>query len=246
MTWMLDESAVLPAWRLDAERGARLAFSTRRGGRSTPPYDTLNLGRSTRDDPTAVQSNRATLLRWLGLENLATAGQVHGTRIVEVAGPGHVPDCDALLTTRSGLALAVAGADCMPLLFEADGIVGAAHAGWRGMAAGLPARVVEALAHRGIDPAHMRVHMGPCIRVCCYEVGSDVAERFLPGAVHVEQDRLLLDLAEAARLQLIDAGVPQTALLDTAACTACAPTWYFSHRRDAGLTGRQWGVAALL
>lgn len=246
--WTLHETVNIPVWLASSAHGTTLAFSTRRGGVSTPPYDDLNLGRSTADRPESVRENRNRFLTSLQLESerLATAGQVHGDRIAEAAEPGHIPDCDALVTRRTGLALAVSGADCMPLLFEAPGVIAAAHAGWRGMAAELPRKTIECLVkEHGADLADIRVHMGPCIRACCYEVGPEVAARFPAVAVQSKGDTVHLNLATAARVQLLATGVPDTSVHDTLACTSCVSDWYFSHRRDAGRTGRQWGLAAL-
>src|SRR5262252_6148695 len=122
--WTLDETTTVPHWRPRRRRpGAVLLFSTRRGGVSRAPYDTLNLGRSTEDHAEAVRENRERLLRLASLEpdRLATAGQVHGARVVEVVAPGHHPECDALVTRVPGVVLAVTTADCMALLYQAPG-----------------------------------------------------------------------------------------------------------------------------
>ena len=247
--WTLEASSEIPCWRARrAPGGALLAFTTRRGGTSTAPFESLNLGRSTADLPEHVTENRSRLLASLGLDPaaLATAGQVHGARVVEVVAPGHHPECDALLTTVPGLALAVTTADCMALLFTAPGAVLAAHAGWRGTEAGMPQAALEALrARTGCDPSGITVHIGPCIRSCCYEVGDEVASRFPAAALRRVEGRARLDLPTAATIALREAGLPAHAIHDTGACTACEAHWYFSHRRDAGATGRLWGVAVL-
>jgi len=247
--WTLDSTATVPHWRPPAaEPDFVLAFSTRRGGVSPPPFESLNLGKSTADDAAHVAENRARLLRTLGLDPaaLATAGQVHGARVVEVSAPGHQPECDALLTRVPGLALAVTTADCMSLLFTAPGAVAAAHSGWRGSASGMPEATLAAVcASARCAPERVHVHIGPCIRGCCYEVGDDVAARFPAAAVRRTAARPRLDLPTAARIALAIAGVPESQVHDTGACTACEPHWYFSHRRDEGRTGRMWGVAAL-
>jgi hypothetical protein len=225
-----------------------LAFSTRRGGVSRPPYDSLNLGRSTGDDPGAVSENRRRLLAALGLgpADVATAGQVHGAAVATVVAPRHVRDHDALVTTVPGVALAVSTADCLPLLYSAPGAVGAAHAGWRGIADGMPAAALRAVAEAaGAGAGTVTVHLGPCIRACCYAVREDVLARFDRDLAVLRAGRHHLDLAAAARRQLELAGVPGASIHDTGACTSCEPGWYFSHRRDAGTTGRLWAVAAL-
>ena len=287
--WTLEHTA-LPYWHRPGQGTATLVFSTRRGGVSPAPYESLNLGLSTADEPTSIRENRRRLLASIGLshEFLATAGQVHGARVCEVTTHGHTPDCDALVTKVPGLALAVTTADCMGLVIEAFGAsgtasaigssgtasaiaasgaasataalgtasatavlgtalaVGAAHSGWRGTAAGMPRLALEAVcALAGSEPARAQVHIGPCIRGCCYEVGEDVAAHFPAAALRRPGAKPYLDLPTVARLALVAAGVPETAIHDTGACTACEPYWYFSHRRDAGRTGRLWGVAAL-
>ena len=250
--WILDAGAGLPLWRhRDAPDGpgpATLAFSTRRGGGSAPPCDSLNLGRSTGDRAEAVAENRRRLLEALDLApaRLATAGQIHGAAVSTADAPGHYPDCDILVTRAPGLALAISGADCLPILLVAPGAIAAAHAGWRGVAAGAPRAALRALCGAAsVEPPRVRAHFGPCIRPCCYEVGAEVAERF-PAATRSRVDGgWRLDLAAAARLQLLEAGVPEGAVADIGACTSCHPELYFSYRRDAGRTGRLWGVAAL-
>ncbi|MBI1798122.1 MAG: peptidoglycan editing factor PgeF [Candidatus Eisenbacteria bacterium] len=245
--WVLLRDAPLPLWRpVSRDLSPVLAFSTRRGGVSLPPYDQLNLGRSSSDRPEAVAENRRRVLQALGLDraSLVTAGQVHGTTVRRAERPGHIPDCDALITDVPGLALAVTTADCMSLLLVAPGAVAAAHSGWRGTANGIPVATLEALCDRSASPAAgVAVHFGPCIRGCCYEVGPTVAARFPAEAIRDFEGPMMLDLPTAARLQLAAAGVTQ--IHDTGACTACEPHWYYSHRRDRGACGRHWAVAAL-
>jgi YfiH family protein len=246
--WTLDRSSSVPHWRTPVSgAGAALAFSTRRGGHSAPPYDSLNLGRSTADAPERVAANREAFLRAslaTSPAGLATAGQVHGARVVEVTAPGHHPECDALVTRIPDVVLAVTTADCMSLLYVSPHGVAAAHAGWRGTDAGIPVATLEALCMRSkCAPGDVAVHIGPCIRGCCYEVGDEVAALFPAEALRAVNGRARLDLPTVARMALRAAGVPVTSIHDTGACSACEPHWYFSHRRDAGLTGRMWGVA---
>ena len=247
--WTLDAHATVSHWRpSQPQEGATLLFSTRHGGVSAPPFATLNLGRSTADDAAAVSENRSRLLHAAGLDpaRLATAGQVHGARVVEVDAPGHAPECDALVSRVPGLALAVTTADCMSLLYHVPGAVAAAHAGWRGLVAGMPVAALGALVRLvGSSPSAATVHFGPCIRGCCYEVGEDVARQFPAEALRPGAGRPHLDLPTAARLALRAAGVSEERIHDIGDCTACSPHGYFSYRRDATRTGRQWGVAAV-
>jgi YfiH family protein len=249
MIWTLHADAALPLWLPSApDPHSVRAFTTRRGGVSDPPWDTLNLGLSAGDRPESVVENRRLLLDTCGLQpaSLATAGQVHGRTVRTVSCPGHHSGCDALLTSTPGVTLAVSAADCMSLLYTAPGTVAAAHVGWRGASAGLPAAALHAVRAAAQAPAgSVRVALGPCIRSCCYEVRAGVAHRFPASAVRANAGRLYLDLPAVARLQLLEAGLPPSSFEDTGACCACEPRWYFSHRRDAGRTGRLWGLVAL-
>jgi YfiH family protein len=247
--WTLDRRADPPAWRFGpTPAGVLLAFSTRRGGVSDGPYRSLNLGRSTDDRPEAVAENRRRWLTSLDLDpaRFANAGQVHGRNVVHVHDPGLQPSCDVLVTTTPGLALTVAGADCLPILYAARGAVAAAHAGWRGTADGAPEAALSAVCTAGgVAPDTIGIHFGPAIRGCCYQIGPDLAARFPAEAVRRDDGSVWLDLPTAARIRLLAAGANADAIHDTGACTACESFWYFSHRRDQGLTGRHWGLIAL-
>ncbi len=249
MDWTLDSRATLPLWRpLDAETDCVLAFSSRRGGSSPPPRDSLDLGSSAGPPTDDVRENRRRLLDCLRLDPaaLVTAGQVHGATLRLVSRPGHVPHCDALLSLTPGLAVAVATADCMALLYRAPGAVAAAHAGWRGAAAGVPGATLRALcAAARVAPEAVRVALGPCIRACCYEVGPEVARVFPAATVRGVGGQFHLDLPAVARFQLREAGLPDHAFEDTGVCTACQAELCYSYRRDGAGTGRLWGLAAL-
>jgi hypothetical protein len=237
---------IVPDW--PAPAAVRALSTTRAGGVSTAPYDRLNLGAHVGDDPAAVAENRRRVLAACGHPpgRLATAGQVHGARLVEVDGAGHVEACDGLLTRVPGLPLAVTVADCMPLILVAPGAVAVAHAGWRGTAEGMARHALLELCRVAkVPPQAVVVHLGPCIRACCYAVGPEVAERFPATAVERRAGALHLDLAAAARAQLTAAGLPAAALVDLGECTCCHAEWYYSHRRDGERTGRQWALAAL-
>lgn len=246
--WTLEPEPPPPLWRAAPPPfGAAVACTTRRGGVSTSPYHALNLGRSTADDPAAVGENRRRVLASLGLppERLVTAGQVHGARVERVSEPGHVAECDALVTTAPGLALAVTTADCMSLLYVAPSGVAAVHSGWRGTSAGMPLAALRALCDAArCPPDQVTVFLGPCIRACCYEVGPEVAALFAGEALRPASPRPFLDLPAVARAQLVAAGLRPQAFHDSEACTACQPDWYFSHRRDGPRSGRHWGVVA--
>jgi YfiH family protein len=228
--------------------GAVVLFSTREGGVSEGPYESLNLGLLTGDDRVAVIQNRRLLAASAGVapEGVAMGWQVHGTDVHEWVGPderhafldpqgGHL-QVDGHLTRERGLALLVLAADCLPVALVADGAVAMVHCGWRGLAGGIIGRAAEML---GDTPRAAAV--GPGIGRCCYEVGDEVLEAFAGrcGAA----DGRMLDLRAVAELQLREAGLEHVEHIDL--CTSCRADLFFSHRRDNGVTGRQGGMAWL-
>jgi YfiH family protein len=160
--------------------GCRFAVTDRHGGVSAPPFDGLNLGGHVGDDPDAVHANRARVAQHLDVppDHLVFADQVHGDQVVQVDGPwaGPPPPCDALVTTRRDLALAVLVADCVPVLLAAphEGVVGVAHAGRAGMVAGVAERLVDAMRDLGARTIIGRV--GPSVCARCYPVGEQLSE----------------------------------------------------------------------
>jgi YfiH family protein len=236
-----------PGFRwLDAAGVPLVAFTTRSGGVSRAPYDSLNLGLSSGDRAEDVHENRRRVLDALGIEDVATVSQVHGAEVQQVDAPGHTGPGDVLVTTRPDLALAIATADCLgvALWTEDRRALAAVHAGWRGIVAGaLEAAVDRLLALR--PGATLHAIIGPGIRACCFEVGPEVAERFPADCVIATSERPRVDLARAAGHRLAHAGVAAPRLHDLGECTSCNPATYYSHRRDQGTTGRHWALARL-
>jgi polyphenol oxidase len=227
--------------------GGVAAFSTRKGGVSEGPYESLNLGILTDDDPARVARNRELAAAELGLdpERIAMGWQVHGTDIREweeapdgggYASPGAELDrVDGHLTRLPGLGLLVLVADCLPVALIGGGQATMLHCGWRPLAGGI---VEKALASFGEPPA---AAIGPGIGRCCYEVGDEVLSRFadLDGLA----EGRMLDLRMVVRRKLEAGGV--TEIEDVDLCTSCRADLFFSHRRDKGVTGRQGGFAWL-
>ncbi len=229
--------------------GGRVAFSTRQGGVSEGPYESLNLGILTDDDQTRVTENRGLLASDIGLdpERIAMGWQVHGNDLREwteapdgggYASPGaELEKVDGHMTGVPDLGLLVLVADCLPVALVAPGRAAMLHCGWRPLAAGI---VEKALATfpEGDPPA---AAIGPGIGRCCYEVGEEVLAEFadLEGVA----DGRMLDLRMVVRRKLEAAGVTQVE--DVNLCTSCRPDLFFSHRRDKGVTGRQGGIAWL-
>ena len=164
--------------------------------------------------------------------------QVHGVEIATPTGAGagpsnSVPEADGWISAEKGVVLAVFVADCVPLfLWEKSGrAFGVFHAGWRGMAKGMPRRAVEAFRLRhAIEPGALQGAIGACIRECCFQVGPDTAEQF-PSSSRIERDgKTFVDLARDASRQLQEAGVED--FLVTGGCTVCGAEKYFSFRRE--------------
>lgn len=224
--------------------GVRHGFSTREGGVSEGPFGSLNLGGSVGDDPAAVEANVARLAQAAGFprEAFRTALQVHGDRVVVVDDRPHdsATEADALVAAAPGLVVAVKTADCVPiLLFDTStGEAAAVHAGWRGTAAAIVRRAVERLEERGGRAAAMLAAVGPAIGPCCYEVSPELAAEFADRHPEGVVRGRRLDLPEANRRLLREAGVPTQSIDVLARCTACEEERFFSHRRDAGRTGR--------
>lgn len=229
------------------------AFTTRWGGVSTGAYAApdgggLNLD-DREDDSWAVAENRRRLAGALGFraEQVARLNQVHGTEVLE-ARPG-VQEGDALVTAEAGLLLAIGTADCFPVLLadEEAGVIGAAHAGWRGTLGRIAARTVEAMAKRGADVSRIRAAVGPGICGERYPVGEGVAQEFREAGLgeHVleRSGQPHLDLAGANRAVLLAAGLHPDHLWVSGRCST-EPDFY-SYRRDAGRTGRMWAVIGL-
>lgn len=217
--------------------GARVAFSTRIGGVSEPPFDSLNLGILTDDEQSAVEENRLHLAAALGLapEQVVFALQVHGTRLIEHPTSEVRPEADGHIVPEPGLAPLVFVADCLPIALHGPGGLAMVHAGWRGLAGGIVAAAAERVEANSAA-------IGPGIGPCCYEVGEEVLEAFADLGDGIAQGRML-DLPEVARRQLARAGVER--VQSAGLCTSCEPELFFSHRRDHGRTGRQAGIAWL-
>jgi YfiH family protein len=217
--------------------GARAAFSTRIGGVSEPPFDSLNLGILTEDERSALAENRQRLATALGLapEQVVFALQVHGTRLIRHPHDESLPEADGHLVTAPGFAPMVLAADCLPVALHGSGGLALVHAGWRGLAGGIIADAASAVAASSAA-------IGPGIGPCCYEVGDQVLEAFADRGDGIARGRML-DLPEVARRQLALAGVEN--VQSAGLCTSCNPELFFSHRRDRGRTGRQAGIAWL-
>ena len=240
---------------LAALPGVRHAFFTRRGGVSTGVYESLNTGPGSDDDPEAVQENRARAAAVFGVGpgRLLTAYQIHSAEVVTADAPWtERPRADGVVTATPGLVCGALAADCAPVLI-ADSearVVAAVHAGWRGALGGVVQAAVAAMTALGAQPSRMVAAVGPCIGPEHYEVGPEVADAFeqagLPQAViRTSGRRPHVDLAAAVTDQLVAAGVAPSAIDRSDCCTFRDSDLFFSHRRDAGVTGRMAAVVAV-
>jgi polyphenol oxidase len=224
--------------------GARAAFSTRRGGHSPAPYDSLNVGFATDDDPALMARNRQTLSALVGAPPSAWMYQVHGTEVDVLRDAGEQglrPRVDGRVTRTPGVALGALSADCLPIAIAGGGAAGIVHAGWRGLAAGVIEAEVAALRELAGRGAELAAAIGPGAGPCCYQVGPEVHAAFAGDPQARVGDRLDLKAVAAARLRA--AGVAE--VHDLGLCTICTPRLFFSHRRDRGVTGRQAGLVWL-
>lgn len=268
MTSTFHSDWLVPEWPAPARVHA--VFTTRAGGVSRPPFDSLNLGWPSLDDPAAVDSNRARLQAALGLAPIFMS-QVHGVQTVELAARPSAGaatlEADGVVSATPGLVCTVRVADCVPvLLTDTRGtVVAAAHAGWRGLACGVLERnfaCFEAVLRRqppatlnGTVAAATLAWLGPCIGPLAFEVGTEVRDAFLAADAGVAScfapktgGKWLADLAALARVRLRTMGITQIYGNDSSApwCTVNDPSRFFSHRRDTVLLGGSGRMAACI
>jgi YfiH family protein len=245
----MDEAWIVPDWRAPASVGA--AVSTRWGpGVSLPPYDRLNLGLRSGDDPARVAANRAALATALRLPVAPLwLRQVHGTDVADAASvpaSNDEPVADAVIAHGPGRVLAILTADCLPVLFASDDgqTIGAAHAGWRGLAAGV---LENTVARMDAPPASLLAWMGPAIGGPSYEVGAEVRAAFVerdPAAgaafTPTRPGHWTCDLYTLARRRLAAAGVER---ISGGGFDTFRDLRLYSYRREGAASGR---VASLI
>lgn len=238
-------------------------FTTRHEGVSRTPYNSLNLGTTTNDQPHAVEGNRNLLARAFGIghNSLVTIRQVHGTDILVIDEPnedvGHFlsVEGDAIITNQPGVMIGVCVADCVPILLldNQKRIVAAVHAGWQGTASKLVAKTVSAFISLFDSKLEdLQAITGPSIGPCCYEVDTPVRQAFAQNSAPWEsctekagEGKWRLDLGAANRELLMSAGVPAAHIQVSDMCVCCHRELFFSYRRDNGETGRQMGFIML-
>lgn len=240
--------------------GVPHCFTTRYGGVSTGSLASMNIGIHRGDALDNVAQNYRILGDAIGFhtEDIVAARQIHSDIIYRATAAdrggclteGASPVCDALITNEPGVALNVFTADCTPILYHdpVTGAVGAAHAGWRGTAAGIAAKTVQAMADAyGCDPANIRTAIGPHIGQCCFETDADVPQAMLDALgedarpfIEKRGDKYYVNLAQINSLFLRRAGILH--IESCPDCTACQTDRFWSHRRHGGTRGSQGAI----
>lgn len=242
------------------------AISTRIGGDSQPPFDSLNLALHVGDNAENVLANRKKFMNSLGYElsDIVTPNQVHGDKVFRVEemhrGRGSqnysdsIAETDALITDVKNLPLMLCFADCVPILFvDAENLaVGIAHGGWKGTMKKIAAKTFLAMNETfGTRAENCLVGIAPSIGSCCYEIGGEVqkicAETFPhnPELIIERGGKNFLDLWAANKIQLMEVGIPAENIDVAGECTCCNANFYYSYRAAGGKTGRIAAVIAL-
>lgn len=221
-------------------------FTTRFGGVSQAPFDSLNLALHVGDDPLHVKKNRELLQEDMGVSKLVFMDQIHGDKVVLIEhGDEEMPTCDAMITEHPDIALCVMVADCIPILYY-DAVhqaIGVAHAGRAGSQLNIGQKCALAMQEAfGTHMHELRIFMGPSIHACCYEVGEEVITGF-EKFVHIQDKKYFLDLQHYNRDAFLELGIKPEHLEISKECS-CSNHNYFSYRRDK-ITGRFAGVIAL-
>lgn len=238
---MQELAFIIPHW--PAPANVKALQTTRSGGISTGPYDSLNLGEHVQDDPLAVAHNRQLLSPYLPSEPV-WVNQVHGIAVIDAAKSGCLENADGAFTTQADVVCVTMTADCLPVLLcdKAGTVVAAVHAGWRGLCDGV---IEAAIAKMLAEPADILAWLGPAIGPNAFEVGHDVREQFMQkdaqavSAFKSHGDKWLCDIYTLAKQRLVSAGVKAIygGSVNEEFCTYTDETRFFSFRRD-NATGR--------
>ena len=265
MSFLLHESGGPAYLASSLLGGVRHGFSTRRGGVSRPPWNSLNLGPGRGDEAAAVEENYRRFCAALGTDyrRAVLAKQVHKTNVRVCAGADAGKglfrprdyEADGLVTNVPDLPLVVFSADCGVILLHdpVKGAAGAVHAGWRGCAAGILSQAVRVMGEAfGSDPADLLAAVGPCIGQCCFETDGDVPEAMRAALgtaaepyIAARGSKWHVDLAGLNRQWLLQAGLLPEHIDLCSLCTACRPDLFWSHRKMGEARGAQTAMIAL-
>lgn len=265
-TWEKFEEVTyitIPAW---AAQGVNIAFTSRLGGHSDPPYKSLNMGLHVGDQKETVIENRRKLIRAFSsdLRQLTCCQQVHSANVIlvdrKMAGLGAedlasaLPDCDAMVCHTPGLILATFYADCFPVFFFApkQRMVAVAHSGWKGTMGRIVRATLEKMQGAcGSQPEDIEVLIGPGIESCCFNIAAELADlvkQEFPSfndIIYEEPNRITWDLKSTICQTLIESGCPAGNISFCDLCTSCHPELFYSYRRENGNTGRMGAFIGL-
>lgn len=221
-------------------------FTTRQGGVSLPPYDSLNLGFKTSDKQVAVEENHRIPYVFLGIkyQDSAFMEQVHGSTVKVVVSGGTYQGTDGMVTAGSGILLCVKCADCIPLLlFDTEHMaIGVVHCGWKPVVSGIAEKTIEIMTENfGSRPEKIKAAAGPSAGPCCYEVRNDVAERLMQESVIRRSGRMFADLRHELYKRLLGCGLSENNMETINQCTICSERLFYSYRRDRNKSGRMLG-----
>ena len=237
--------------------GLRHGFSLRHGGISEGDYKSLNVGLRRGDDIEKAKKNIDIAASALGLtrENLTLTYQTHTTNVAflteaDIGRTQWEDGVDGIVTDMKNVPLMCYSADCVPTLLcdSVRGMIGAVHGGWRGTAGNIIKEAVRVMKEHGSDEKNILAFIGPAIGMCCYEVSSDVAERFFGYKSFVlekENGKYMLDLKNITKEQLKNAGLPEENIENSDICTSCRNEDFFSHRAQRGKSGLLGGFIEL-
>lgn len=227
-------------------------FSTRKGGFSPEPYDSLNMGLTTDDKNDTINHNRSLFFDTLSISqaNTAKMSQVHSDTVKNVGEAGDTGNCDGMVSDTSNVFLCGTFADCAAVIvFDPQRkAVGLFHVGWRGLASEIARKGVEKIIRTyGVDPCTLLVGISPHIKSCCFEVGKDVSCLF-GSSFFTENggDRGCLSIEDIIINQLCNIGVKRENIERSAYCTSCDNELFFSHRKNKGKTGRMMAVVGII
>jgi YfiH family protein len=252
MTWIRRkglELGIFPVLDILAP-DLQVLFGSRRGGSSTGPFESLNVGMNVGDNRKSVRMNRELLLGAADIDEgrLARAEQIHGAGLAVARRGGLHGGVDGLVTSEKDLALAVSTADCYAVLIYApsERILGALHVGRNGAALGIIERSMSLMYDSfRIGVSESIALIGPGICSECYEVGEVEAKRFPARFRSSNGGRFKLDLLSFCRVELQRCGIRPERIFEAGSCTSCNPRLFYSYRRDAGITGRHWMLARI-
>ncbi len=232
--------------KLITSQNAICGFTTRSGGVSTPPFDSLNVGLHTSDDPSNVWKNRKIVYNFLNVDepHIALMEQVHGVQVSIIENGGIFPATDGLITAKSGVMLGIIVADCVPfLLFDKlQNVIGALHCGWRSITRGIAEKALKIMIKEfGTYPENVIGIMGPSAGSCCYEISEDMETLFRSKSLIRRNGKIFADLKAELKDRLLVAGLKDWNIEIFNDCTICNEKLYFSHRRNNVHAGRIMG-----